>query len=95
MSSDQVDCTAASPPGNRDWERAPHSFVDAGDVHWRELEGILRRVLGELATGQVLELVSGDAATLAAVPGWCGAEGHTLIHQEPGDGVISFWLGKR
>jgi TusA-related sulfurtransferase len=72
----------------------PQSFVDAGDVPWTELEPLLRKALGELLPGEVLEVQSGDPETIVALPGWCAGEGATLIHTQPGDGRISFWIGK-
>jgi hypothetical protein len=72
----------------------PQAFVDAGDVPWPELEPLLTRQLAALFPGDVLELQSGDPDTLTAVPGWCAGNGFTLIHTQPGDGFVSFWLAK-
>ena len=51
--------------------------------------------LGELQSGHILELSSGDPETLMSLPDWCAGEGHALLHQAPGDGTISYWIGKR
>jgi TusA-related sulfurtransferase len=72
----------------------PATFVDAGDVSWSDLEPLLAQGMIELRPGEVMEVQSGDPATLMALPGWCAGEGHTLIHAHPGDGHVSFWIGK-
>jgi TusA-related sulfurtransferase len=72
----------------------PQSFIDAGDVPWSELEPLLVRLVAEILPGEVLEVQSGDPTTLRALPCWCAGEGHTLIHAQPGNGHISFWIGK-
>lgn len=74
--------------------RNPQAFIDAGDVPWPDLEPVLRRELATLQLDEVLELKSGDPATLMTLPGWCGGEGLTLIHAEPGAGCVSFWIGR-
>lgn len=70
------------------------SFIDAGDMSWLELAPRLARSLAELLPGEVLELQTGDRDTILTLPGWCAGEGHTLIHTQPRDGVVSFWIGK-
>jgi TusA-related sulfurtransferase len=76
------------PPASRN----PQAFVDAGDVLWADLEPVLRRELAALQPDEVLELKSGDAATVVTLPGWCAGEGYVLIHIEPDDRIVSFWI---
>jgi TusA-related sulfurtransferase len=72
----------------------PTAFIDAGDVPWPDLQPLIARGMAELLRGGVLELQSGDPETIMALPGWCAGEGHTLIHAQPGNGFVSFWIGK-
>lgn len=72
----------------------PRAFVDAGDLPWVQLEPILRRYAVTLAPGEVAELRTGDPLTIEVIDGWCEEHGHVLIHREPGDGVITFWVGR-
>jgi TusA-related sulfurtransferase len=85
-------------PNEAAWESRlctlPHTFVDAGDVPWLDLRPLLHQALSDLLPCEVLEVQSGDPETLTILPGWCAGEGHTLIHTQPGDGHVSFWIGK-
>ena len=73
---------------------SPRVLIDAGDLAWPQLVVAVRRALAGLAPGEALEVASSDPQTLEILPGWCEDEGHTLIHRQPGDGFISFWIGK-
>lgn len=72
----------------------PQAFIDAGDVSWPELEPLLRLRLAGLLPGDVLEVQAGSMPILDVLLVWCDQPGRTLLHREPSDGVIRFWIGK-
>ena len=72
----------------------PQAFIDAGDLPWAQLEPTVRRVLAMLGPREVAELRTGDPTVIGAVEGWCEQCGHALIHLQPGDGVVTFWISK-
>lgn len=73
---------------------SPQVFIDGGDVPWFDLEPRLHHELAGLQSGEMLELQSGDPATIMTLPGWCAGEGYPLLHAQPGDGHVSFWIGR-
>ena len=83
----------ATDPG-QDARVIPQAFVDAGDRAWKDLEPVVRRSLAGLLPGDVLEVATGDEQAIEALPTWCSVQGVALIHLEPGDGIVTFWIGK-
>lgn len=74
---------------------APETLLDAGDVEWPTLRGLVDQRLEEMTTGGVLEVASLAPAHRVQLLEWCRETGHDCF-QMSADGDRSwFWIKKR
>lgn len=72
----------------------PRAVLDAGGEVWATLSAAVGRLIDEIASGAVLEIISLEPGTRAAIEGWCGASGHTLLPTDADDAATRFWIRK-
>ena len=53
-----------------------------------------RKVMKEMATGEILEIQATDKGSVADLASWSKSGGHDLIEQTEENGVFSFWIKK-
>lgn len=53
-----------------------------------------KKAMDQLSTGEVLEVHVTDKGSLADIPAWVSATGHTIIEQVEEAGVIKFFIKK-
>jgi len=55
----------------------------------------IKAKLGEIHSGQVLEVRTGDLSAKDDIEAWCRLSGHTLLHWSPVEGQLHFWIRKK
>lgn len=70
----------------------PRSILDAGDQNWPSLSEIVQRCCADLATGQVLAIISTDPGIQTGVAAWCVAAGHELLRVQHDRRGVCFWV---
>lgn len=53
-----------------------------------------KKAMGEMETGQVLEVHTTDKGAINDLTAWTKSGGHELIKQEEENGVLKFWIIK-
>lgn len=53
-----------------------------------------RLAIDELASGEILKLISTDRGSCTDVPAWCGSTGNRLLEQTEEDGSFLFLIEK-
>lgn len=54
-----------------------------------------KKAIGNIQSGQILEVIGTDPGTKNDLPGWCERSGHTFLGaDEAGGGVIRFFIKK-
>ncbi|KAB7672089.1 sulfurtransferase TusA family protein [Bacillus sp. B1-b2] len=53
-----------------------------------------KKAMGEMETGQVLEVHTTDKGAINDLTAWTKSGGHELIKQEEENGVLKFWIKK-
>lgn len=53
-----------------------------------------RKAIGEIETGEVLEIHTTDKGTVSDMVAWSKSGGHDLMEQKEEDGVYRFWIKK-
>jgi len=72
-----------------------HRFLDAAGEACGTVTPLIKQALSQLAHGQVLEVLTHDAAARAGVPAWCRLTGHGLIDVRAEDARRTrFWIRK-
>lgn len=72
----------------------PRALLDAGDEEWPALVDAAQRLIGEMATGAVLEVRSLAPSTRRDIPAWCRSAGHEVLWR-PEDNILTrFWIRK-
>lgn len=74
---------------------ATPAILDAGGELAASLSGSMHRCLGDLAVGQVLEVVSREPGSRLQIPTWCRLTGHELLVTHHTGSDTLFWIRKR
>ena len=53
-----------------------------------------KKAIDKIDSGQILEVISTDAASKNDIPGWCERSGHTLLGMKEESGVTRFFIKK-
>ena len=53
-----------------------------------------KKAMGQIQSGQVLEVLGTDPGSKNDLPGWCERSGHTFLGAEDGDGFFKFYIKK-
>lgn len=76
-------------------QQLPRAIVDGGGSTWSTLSRIANRRIADLATGEVLEIISLEPSMRDDVAEWCRLDGHLLVQASTqGDGT-RFWIQKQ
>ncbi len=59
--------------------RIPDAVIDQPGLACISLTPLVKRTISELASGQLLEVRTDDAAARQGLPSWCRLTGHTLV----------------
>lgn len=54
----------------------------------------VRKEMGDLETGELLEVHATDKGSIADIAAWSKSGGHELVNQEEDAGVFKFWIKK-
>lgn len=74
--------------------RAPRAVLDAGGEASVPLSLAIRRRVRELASGQILEVISLEPEARADIVAWCRATGNVLLHMTQEGHETRFWIEK-
>ena len=75
-------------------ESPPHRTLDCrGDLCVPILPKV-RRALDRMASGEILEILSADPASLEDIPAWAARADHELLASREEEGVYRFYVGK-
>lgn len=76
-------------------EHPADDFLDAAGEACGTVTPVIKQALSALQAGQVLQVLTHDAATRAGVPAWCRLTGHELVDTQVEDGPRTrFWIRK-
>ncbi|UII56806.1 sulfurtransferase TusA family protein [Cytobacillus spongiae] len=53
-----------------------------------------KKAMGEIQTGEVLEIHATDKGSLKDLTAWSQSTGHELLKHEEDNGVLKFWIQK-
>jgi tRNA 2-thiouridine synthesizing protein A len=53
-----------------------------------------KKAIGELETGQILEVHTTDKGAKNDLPAWAKSGGHELIKHKEENGILKFWIRK-
>ncbi|WP_028594209.1 sulfurtransferase TusA family protein [Paenibacillus assamensis] len=53
-----------------------------------------KKAIGEMETGQVLEIHTTDKGAKSDLSAWAKSGGHELVKHEEDNGVFTFWIKK-
>lgn len=54
----------------------------------------IKKEIGKLKAGEVLEVLGTDPGTRNDLPGWCEKGGHTFLGEKEGAGCLHFYIKK-
>jgi len=72
----------------------PRAILDAGGEAWTTLSAVIGRLVDEIATDAVLEIVSLEPSLRADLTEWCGASGHEVLGIRENGGATQIWIRK-
>jgi TusA-related sulfurtransferase len=72
----------------------PQAVVDGGGEEWAVLGEVIRRRLGQMERGEILEIVSEERRNRTDIPAWCYLTGHDLLHMFTDGDSTRFWIRK-
>jgi TusA-related sulfurtransferase len=70
----------------------PQAIVDAGSEHGAMLYARLDRRLSEMAPGQVLQVISVEAAMQSDLADWCQDRGHDIVRTRSCGAETWLWI---
>ncbi len=75
---------------------SPQGIVEAGGEPWNVLVTVIGRFIDDLASGQILQVVSMEPHTGVDIATWCHAAGHKLVQMraDDDDERTRFWIKK-
>lgn len=73
---------------------SPRAVLDAGGETWITLRDLIWRRITDLATGEVLQIISLEPSTRADVAEWCRHAGQDLLHMATEGDETRFWIRK-
>lgn len=73
---------------------APRAVLDAGGELWAALSAAVERLLDEIASGAMLEIISLEPNIRADVPAWCASAGHEIVRMLEEGNATRFWIRK-
>lgn len=79
----------------RSRRQRPRAVLDGGSEGWAALATAITRLIDELATGAVLEVISSEPGTREHLPAWCGGAGHEVTWSLEDGQATRFWIMKR
>ncbi len=53
-----------------------------------------KKAIGEIESGQILEVATTDAGAKQDLTAWASSTGHSLLEDTEEDGVFTFWIQK-
>ncbi|SEQ08165.1 sulfurtransferase TusA family protein [Piscibacillus halophilus] len=53
-----------------------------------------KKAIGDIESGQILEVVATDAGAKSDLTAWCKSSGHELVDMNEDDGVFTFYIKK-
>ncbi|MCJ8007724.1 sulfurtransferase TusA family protein [Lederbergia wuyishanensis] len=53
-----------------------------------------KKAIGELESGQILEVLTTDKGSKADITAWVGSQGHELVNMTEDDGIFTFYIKK-
>jgi TusA-related sulfurtransferase len=69
--------------------------LDLGVAGCGDMTPLIRARIGELASGQLLEVLSEEPAALEGIPAWSRLTGHELVHVERGETTSHFYIRRK
>ncbi len=58
------------------------------------LQHDIKKEMGKISSGQILEILGTDPGSRNDLPGWCEKSGHEFLGEREGDGFIHFFIKK-
>ncbi|WP_432363228.1 sulfurtransferase TusA family protein [Sporosarcina sp. UB5] len=53
-----------------------------------------RKMMKEMGTGEILEILATDKGSVADMTAWAKSSGHEMVDQKEDAGVFMFWIKK-
>jgi TusA-related sulfurtransferase len=69
--------------------------LDLGAAGCGDMTPLIRGRMRELASGQLLEVLSEEPAAQEGIPAWSRLTGNELVHVERGETICRFYIRKK
>jgi TusA-related sulfurtransferase len=69
--------------------------LELGQAGCGDMTPLIRERMRELASGQLLEVISEEPAALEGIPAWARLTGNELVRVERGDTHFRFYIRKK
>lgn len=71
------------------------TILDAGGATWAMLTGPIYRRFEDMATGEILEIITPEPSMVADAAEWCRLTGHELVQTLAGGDSMRFFIRRR